>query len=120
MPANKIPRPIGARLLVEELVASLSIRERGKLSNLTVITNEDDDLDKWCTMGLVIAVGTDPFILENGIDVGKVVYFERHNGTHTFVEGKRYRTLELQHITNVLDEMPADARRLSEVEQGGL
>jgi co-chaperonin GroES (HSP10) len=108
---------MGARILVEELVTSLSIRERGKLAGLLIITNEDDELKNQCTMGIILALGTDPFLQENGLEVGKIVYFDRHNGNHTFLEGKRYRTLEFQHITNVLDELPSDARRLSEIEK---
>lgn len=117
---KQLPKPLGARVLVEELVTSLSIRERGKRSGLLVITSEDDDLKNQCTMGLIVALGTDPFLQENGLKEGKVVYFSRHDGNATFLEGKRYRTLELQHITNVLDELPSDARLLSEVEEGGL
>lgn len=113
---QKIPKPMGARILVEELVTSLSIRERGKRSNLTIITNEDDELKNNCTMGVIIALGTDPFLVDNGLAVGKVVYFSRHDGIHTHIEGIRYRTLDFQMITNMLDELPADARKLSEVD----
>ena len=116
----QLPKPLGARVLVEELVTSLSIRERGKRSGLVVITAEDDDLTSQCTMGEILALGTDPFLAEQGLAVGKVVYFNRHAGDHTFLEGKRYRTLELQQITNVLEVKPSDARRLSEVEGEGL
>lgn len=112
----QIPRPLGARVLVEELVTSLSIRERGKRSGLLVITAEDDSLSSQCTMGVIVALGADPFLRENGLEVGKVIYFNRHAGDYTFLEGKRYRTLELQQITNVLDSIPSDARLLSEVE----
>ena len=112
---NKLPKPLGARILVEEIITSLSIRERGKRAGLTVITNEDDKHTSNCSMGLVLATGTDPFVEENGVKVGKVVYFSRHAGMETWLEGKRYRTLDFTELTSVLDEMPSDGRLLSQL-----
>lgn len=113
---SNLPRPLGARVLVEELVTSLSIRERGKQSGLLIITSEDDSLKNQCTLGKIVALGTDPFLADNGLTIGKVVSYSRHAGQHRFVEGKRYRMLELQMIEDVSDETPSDARLLSEVE----
>lgn len=112
----KLPKPLGARVLVEELVTSLSIRERGKRSGLLIITSEDDDMKNHCTLGIIVAMGTDPFLLENGLAEGKVVSYNRHAGQHRFVEGRRYRMLEFQMIEDISDELPSDARRLSEIE----
>ena len=105
---------------MEELVTSLSIRERGKMSGLIVITNEDDSLKNNCTLGVIVALGTDPFLIQEGLAVGKVVSFTRHAGSYRYVEGIRYRVLEFQELQDIQDEMPSDAKLLSKVEEEGL
>ena len=102
---------------MEALVTSLSIRERGRMSGILVITNEDDSLKINCTLGVIVALGTDPFLVQEGLALGKVVSFSRHAGNHRYVEGRRYRVLEFQELQDIQDEMPSDAKLLSQVEE---
>lgn len=112
-----VPRPLGPRILVEEVVTSLSIRERGKRAGLEVITNDDGNQKDNATIGLILATGNDPLFVDEALEVGKVVYFDRYGGKNTFYEGRRYRTLMFSEITNVLEELPSDARLVNQMQE---
>lgn len=97
----KIMRPIGARIVVEELKSELTLTERGKLSNIVVVT--DDDNQPHNTMGKVVALGTDPMVHEVCKE-GDAVFFSKHAGTRQFLEGRQFRILDFQEILSVLTE----------------
>jgi len=95
-------KPLGARVIVEEIVTSLSLVERGKLSGLTVITDQSNQPKP--TQGKVLAVGNDPILRDSGIEEGSVVTFAQHAGTYVQLEGKQYRSLEFQELIAVTND----------------
>jgi co-chaperonin GroES (HSP10) len=99
---GKVMKIVGARVLVEDIITELDLVERGKLSNLTVVTSEASQPKP--TTGLVIAVGGDPMIAEYDIYIGSIVGFRWTSGIYQYVEGKQYRSLELQEIITVTNE----------------
>jgi co-chaperonin GroES (HSP10) len=100
----KVFKPMGARLLVEEIVTSLSLEERGKLSNLVIVVESDNRPP--ASMGYVRAIGNDPIFIDVGIKAGDVVHFAPRAGYEQWLEGKRYRMLEWQEITALEQEEP--------------
>lgn len=99
---GKISRPLGARVIVEEITTTLSLEARGKKAGITVITSENNRPRP--TQGKVIAVGTDPFLIDNGIKEGSVVTFAPLAGIKVYIEEQEYRSLELQEIIMVTNE----------------
>jgi co-chaperonin GroES (HSP10) len=99
--------PIGARVIVKEIVTTLSLEERGKKSGLTVITSESNRPRS--TQGRVIALGTDPFLRDNGLEEGCVVWFAPHAGIRVVIEDEEFRSLELQEIIMVSKEKVNDS-----------
>jgi co-chaperonin GroES (HSP10) len=96
--------PIGARILVLDLEPEVSIVKRAQNAGLHIVVLDENKPQP--TSGLVKAVGTDPLIQEM-CSVGDTVLFSRHAGTHVFVEGVEYRSLELRDIAYVIK--PDDA-----------
>lgn len=98
----KVIRPLGARVIVEEIVTTLSLEERGSKLGITVIT--DDSNRPRPTQGKVIALGTDPFLQENGLVEGCIVSFAPHAGIRVYVEEREYRSLEFQELIAITTE----------------
>lgn len=94
----KVMKPLGARVIVEELKSSLSLTERGKQSGLTVVAY-DENLPQ-NTMGKILALGTDP-LLHEVVKVGQVAFFSKSAGVKQYLEGRQFRILELQEILAV-------------------
>jgi len=93
-------RPLGARLLVKPIVSTLSLVERGKLSNLEVVVEDDNRPQP--TQGEVIALGEDPLLREL-VKVGDIVHFSRFAGHNVTLQDEEYRMLEMQEVTAVMD-----------------
>ena len=91
--------PLGPRLLCEEIVPVSDIEERAKNAGLVLAQFENSRPKP--TTGKVVALGTDPELNEH-IKVGDTVYFDKHAGSITTIEGKQYRSLEFHEITSVL------------------
>jgi co-chaperonin GroES (HSP10) len=100
-----LPQPLGARVLVKEIIATLSLEARGKKSGLVVVTQEQNRPKS--TEGTVIALGTDPFLEENGLYVGCIVAFAPLSGVRVYVQGEEYRSLELQELVAIMPETDA-------------
>ena len=96
--------PMGARLLVSEIITSLSLEERGARSNLTVIVENDNRPPS--TTGRVEAIGSDPIFTAEDIRVGDTVFFGPHAGVNHTIEGHEFKMLEFQEITLVERERP--------------
>jgi co-chaperonin GroES (HSP10) len=92
-------QPLGARVIVKDIVTTLSIEERGRKVGLTIVTAEENRPRS--TMGTVIALGTDPFLRDNGLCEGCIVFFNALSGNRVTLEGEEYRSLELQEIIGV-------------------
>lgn len=86
---------IGARLAVIDIITTLSLVERGRKSDLEIITDESNNPRP--TQGRVIVLGTDPLIREE-FKVGDIVSFDWHAGTGLVHEDIQYRVLEFQEI----------------------
>lgn len=97
-------KPVGARILVKDIVTSLSIVERGKRAGIEVIV-EDDNKPR-ATQGEVIALGNDPLVHEL-VKPGDIVYFNWHSGHHVYLEDEEFRMLELQDVTAVMETRQA-------------
>jgi co-chaperonin GroES (HSP10) len=103
---KKVFKPMGARLLVQEIITTLSLEERGKRAGLTVIVESDNRPP--ASTGTVVALGSDP-IFEGNVKEGDVVHFHPRAGYEQHLEGKQYRMLEWQEITAVeqlVEELP--------------
>lgn len=110
----KVMRPIGARIVVEELKSELTLTERGKLSNIVVVTDEQNQPHN--TMGKVVALGTDPMVHEVCKE-GDTVFFNKHAGVRQFLEGRQFRILDFPEILSVLTEEEVLAESKSQLHQ---
>lgn len=109
---KRIRRPLGARIIVDEIITSMSITDRANRAGLVAITEESNRPD--CTQGKVLAVGNDPIFQELGwtpeaIKRGIEVSFGRLSGTHIYIEGEHYRSLEFQEIIDYTMEEEDDS-----------
>jgi len=87
--------PKGARVLVEDIITSLSLEERAQRAGLEIVVeNENRPLP---TMGKVVALGSDPMVHEDYKE-GDVVFFDKHAGREVILKGKSFRSLEIQEI----------------------
>ena len=94
-------KPLGARLLVEPIITTLSLEERAKNAGLEIVVEKDNIPAP--TQGRVIALGSDPFLREQ-IKEGDVVFFGRYAGGDVILAGVSYRQLELSEVTGVMQE----------------
>jgi co-chaperonin GroES (HSP10) len=97
-------RPIGARVLVEDIITTLSLEARGEKIGLAVITDERNRPRPTC--GRIVALGSDPMLREEGLEVGQTVQFDKLAGRYVYLGGKEYRSLEYQEIIGVEDVTP--------------
>ena len=102
---------VGARVLVDPIITTLSIVERGKLSNIEVIVTQEEIKKK--TQGRVVAIGNDPLVHEL-VKIGDIVHFIWHAGHETHIEDHEYRMIEMQDISMV--ESLEDDQQLAPVQ----
>lgn len=96
--------PVGERCMVEEIVPVDTDAVRASRVGLILVSL--DEQKPRPTMGIVVAVGGGPLIQES-VQVGDTVFFSQWAGTYTTPDPtgkdpKRYRTLGVEEITNVL------------------
>ena len=94
-------RPLGARLLVEPIITTLSLEERAAQAGLEIVVEHDNRPRP--TQGRVIALGSDPLLREE-IKEGDIVFFHPYDGSEVTLAGVTYRQLEHQMITGVMSE----------------
>lgn len=92
----KTYKPLGARLLVDPVTTTLSLEDRAKRAGIEIVIEHENR--PMPTVGIVIAVGSDPMLQEE-VKVGDYVFFARHAGHEVVLNGKVFRQLELQEIT---------------------
>lgn len=95
-----VPRAVGSRITVKEVITELSLVKRGELSGITVITDERNVPPP--TEGVIVSVGADPLLAEEGLVVGAHVFYGKHAGTYVMWKGEQYRTLGFSEVINVL------------------
>lgn len=95
-----VPRAVGSRVTIREIQTSLSLVERGKLSNLTVVTDERNV--PMPTEGIIVSVGQDPLLADEGLIIGAHVFFGKYAGTKVYWEGEEFRTLGFSEVINVI------------------
>jgi len=106
-------KPLGARLLVDPIVTTLSLEERARRAigpnapNGLEIVVEHDNRPR-PTQGKVIALGPDPLLHEQ-IKEGDIVFFHHYSGHEVTLEGVTYRVLELPEITGVMQDEVTDS-----------
>lgn len=98
----KVSRPLGARVIVKEIITTLSLEARGAKLNIKVITHDNNRPRS--TQGRVIALGTDPFLRDNGLEEGCIVTFAPHAGIRIFIEDEEFRSLEFQELIMITTE----------------
>jgi co-chaperonin GroES (HSP10) len=96
-----ISRPLGARVIVLDIVTTLSVEARAEKSGLVAIVAEQERPRP--TEGRVVAVGTDPLTQET-IHVGDKVSFSYLSGTRVYINDVEYRSLEFNEIIMVTTE----------------
>lgn len=94
-------KPLGARLLVEPIITTLSLEERARNAGLEIVVEQDNVPAP--TQGKVIALGPDPFLREQ-IKENDIVFFSRYAGNEVVLAGITYRQLELSEVTGVMQE----------------
>lgn len=94
-------KPLGARLLVDPIITTVTLEERAKQAGLELVL-EHENIPR-PTQGRVIALGSDPFLHEQ-IKVGDIVMFHHLSGHDVTLTGITYRQLELTDITGVLQD----------------
>jgi len=94
-------KPLGARLLVQPIVTTLSLEERARNAGLEIVVEQENR--PMPTQGVVVAVGSDP-LLQEEIKRGDLVFFNKHAGHDVELEGQSYRQLEHQEVTGVVQE----------------
>lgn len=98
----KVSRPLGARVIVKDIETTLSLEARGKKVGIKVITNDNNRPKS--TQGKVIALGTDPFLAQNGLKEGCIVTFAPLSGIRVVIEDEEFRSLEFQEIIMITEE----------------
>lgn len=96
-------RPLGARLLVDPIVTTLSLEERARRAGLEIVVEQENRPRP--TMGRVIAIGSDPLLREE-VKVGDIVYFGPHAGHDVVLQDHTYRQIEHQEVTGIQSESP--------------
>lgn len=91
-------KTLGARLLVKDIITTLSLEERAKKAGIEIVIEEDNRPRN--TSGRVVGIGSDPLLNEE-IHVGDIVHFAPYSGKSVFVEGEEFRSLEHQEVEHV-------------------
>jgi co-chaperonin GroES (HSP10) len=92
---------------VRDIETTLSITERARKAGLYAVVDEKNQPK--ATMGIVLVLGTDPFLEENGLAVGKRVHFNHLAGSYQYIKGERYRVLEFQELVGIDDPEEGEA-----------
>lgn len=102
-------KPLGARLLVDPIITTVSLEKRAELAENAFTGSrgielilEHENVPK-PTQGRVIAVGSDP-LLQEEVHIGDIVFFEWHSASELWLEGKLFLRLEHQSVTGVMFE----------------
>jgi co-chaperonin GroES (HSP10) len=105
-------KPIGARLLVDPIITTVSLEKRAEIAGLYIVL-EEDNVPK-PTQGRVVALGSDP-LLQEEIRVGDVAFFHWAAGHEVNLEGRTFRQLELSEVTGVMT--PSEEKAASEAQE---
>lgn len=100
-PKVKIPKPIGARVVIVPITTTLSIEEKWRRAGLTYVAAERSKPRN--TLGIIVSLSIDPIIEEN-FKTGMGVYFGPLSGTELHLLGKTFRSLEFQEVISTLEE----------------
>lgn len=92
-------KPLGARLLVEPIITTLSLEERAAAAGLEIVVEAENKPRP--TQGKVIALGSDPLLREE-IKEGDIVFFHPYSGSEVTLAGVVYRQLEHVDVTGVM------------------
>jgi co-chaperonin GroES (HSP10) len=110
----KISRPMGARVIVKDIITTLSVEERARNAGFIAIIDEPNRPTS--TQGKVIAVGTDPLVQEE-IHVGDTISFGRLSGTKIWIADEEFRSLEFDEIILVTREESPDVEEVHPTER---
>lgn len=98
-----LPKKIlGARILVKEDEVVDSVTARAKAVGLSIVIDESNRPRS--TTGTIVMLGTDPMLIQEWkLQIGDRVSFGRLSGSYEFYSGEKFRMLEYQEITAVLN-----------------
>lgn len=103
-------KPLGARLLVDPIITTVSLEKRAELAGIEIVLEQDNVPRP--SQGRVVAVGSDP-LLQEEVKVGNIVFFKWHDASEVWLEGVKFLQIEHQSVTGVMfDE---DAKTSSEL-----
>lgn len=87
--------PIGARIFVTDITPIDEISARAAKAGIEVLIDEKNKPRP--TMGIVVAVGEDPFTKEL-YKIGDIVMFNKHAGSPFSEDGQQFRSLEIHEV----------------------
>ena len=90
--------PLGARIMCIDETPVDDISERARKAGLEIVVYERNVPKP--TTAIVVGLGSDDEV-HRLIHIGDRVFFSRHSGFITTVEGFDYRTLEFHEITSI-------------------
>jgi co-chaperonin GroES (HSP10) len=94
-------KPLGARLLVDPIITTVSLEKRAELAGIEIVLEQDNVPRP--SQGRVIAVGSDP-LLQEEVKVGNIVFFKWHDASEVWLEGVKFLQIEHQSVTGVMFE----------------
>src|SRR5262249_27347178 len=95
---ERMIRPMGSRILVKDIITTLSVEKRAENAGLVAIVSEQEKPKP--TSAIVVAIGTDPE-LQRHIAVGDVVSFGYLDGKKQYIHDEEFRALEFNEIITV-------------------
>lgn len=94
-------RPMGARMFVREITPVDEVTARAEAAGLVAVVAEENKPRP--TMGIIIALGDDPFLVDRGFKIGSIVMFSKHSGSTFSEAGQQYRSLDHHEIIGMRD-----------------
>lgn len=107
-----IGKVVGPRVLVIPEEPIDTITARAAEAGLHIVVDQRNKPRPTC--GAIIAMGTDPILVDMGLRIGDRITFATSAGDRQFIEGKEYRLLEYQEIKMILP--PLTEVKLTETE----
>jgi co-chaperonin GroES (HSP10) len=94
-------KPLGARLLVEPIITTLTLEERARRAGFEIVLEQDNRPKP--TIGKILQLGSDPLMNEE-LKIGDIVFFNWHSGHDVTLGGVIFRQLEHSEVTGVMSE----------------
>lgn len=104
-------KPFGARIFVVDIPPVDEVTARASKVGLYTVVDKRNQPQP--TSGVCVAVGSDPLIQET-VHVDDTVFFKKYAGTGITIEGKEFRSLEIDDIITTLCPHPTPSAPTSQ------